>query len=74
MTPVKSYNTRVEADLARIALSAEGIAATVVGIDVALEGGAEGVRLLVAEDQADAARKILGKLTSPAGRPRPKSR
>jgi hypothetical protein len=60
MTPVRTFNTRVEADLARIALSAEGIEATVVGLDVALEGGAGGVRLLVADRQAAAARKILG--------------
>jgi hypothetical protein len=60
MTLVKTYSTRTEADLARIALRAEGIAATVVGIGVAMEGGAEGVRLLVPDDQADAAREILG--------------
>jgi len=59
VTPVKTFDTRVEADLARIALRAEGIEATVVGLDVALEGGAEGVRLLVADDKAAAARKIL---------------
>jgi len=61
MTPIRTFNTRVEADLARIALSAAGIEATVVGLDVALEGGAGGVRLLVADDQADAARKVLAK-------------
>ncbi len=61
MTPIKSFNNRVEADLARIALGAEGIEATVVGLDVAFDGGAEGVRLLVADEQADAARKILEK-------------
>jgi Putative prokaryotic signal transducing protein len=59
MTPIKTFNSRVEADLARIALSSRGIEATVVGLDVAFEGGAEGVRLLVADEQADAARKIL---------------
>jgi hypothetical protein len=35
-------------------------AATVVGVGVAMEGGAEGVRLLVPDDQTDAAREILG--------------
>jgi Putative prokaryotic signal transducing protein len=64
MTPVKTYSTRVEADLASIALRGEGIASTVVGIDLALEGGAEGVRLLVAEDEVEAARKILAKAQS----------
>jgi hypothetical protein len=68
MKPIKTYNTRVEADLARIALSAEGIAATVVGLDAALEGGAEGVRLLVADGKVDAARKVLAKTESGAGK------
>jgi hypothetical protein len=62
MTPVRTFNTQVEAEVARIALNAEGIEATVVGLDVALEGGAGGVRLLVADEQAPAARKILAKL------------
>jgi hypothetical protein len=71
MTPIKTFNTRVEAELARIALSAEGIQATVVGLDVAFEGGAEGVRLLVADEQADAARKALAKgQSSAAGKTR----
>jgi putative signal transducing protein len=70
MTPIKTFNTRVEAELARIALSAEGIPATVVGLDVAFEGGAEGVRLLVADDQADAARKALANGQSDADRKR----
>jgi len=68
MTPIKTFNTRVEADLARIALGAEGIEATVVGVDAALEGGAEGVRLLVADDQAAAARKVLAKAQPEAGK------
>jgi hypothetical protein len=70
MTPIRTFNTRVEADLARIALSAEGIEATVVGLDVALEGGAGGVRLLVADDQADAARKALAKAKPASGKPK----
>jgi len=61
MTPIGRYSTRVEADLARIALEAEGIAATVVGVDITMDAGVDGVRLLVADDQADAARKVLAK-------------
>ena len=61
MTPIRSYSTRVEADLARIALEAEGIAATVVGVDITMDAGADGVRLLVADDEVDAARKVLAK-------------
>jgi len=70
MTPIRTYNSRVEADLARIALGAEGIAATVVGLDAALEGGAEGVRLLVADDKVDAARKVLAKTQQGTGKKR----
>jgi hypothetical protein len=68
MTPIGTYNTRLEADLARIALSGEGITATVVGLDTAFDGGAQGVRLLVADDKADAARKVLAKAESGAGK------
>lgn len=59
MTVVKTYGTRLEADLASIMLRAGGIAATVVGVGLAMEGGAEGVRLLVPDDQADAARALI---------------
>lgn len=60
MKPIKTYNTGLEAELARIALEAEGIIATVVGIGITLEGGAGGVRLLVPDDQEAAAREVLG--------------
>jgi hypothetical protein len=60
MKVIKSYPSRVEADLARIALDAEGIAATVIGVGVGMEGGADSVRLLVPDDDVDAALKILG--------------
>jgi hypothetical protein len=59
MTPIKAYSTRTDADLAAIALRAEGIDATVVGIGVGMEGGAEGVRLFVPDDRVDAALKVL---------------
>ena len=59
MTPIKTYGTRHEADLARIALGAEGIPATIVGVGVGMEGGADGVRLLVPDEQADEALKVL---------------
>jgi hypothetical protein len=60
MKIIKSYPTRVEADLARIALEAAGLPSVVVGIGVGMEGGAAGVQLLVPEDRADAALKVLG--------------
>jgi len=60
MKTVKSYPTRVEADLARIALEAADVPAVVVGIGLGMEGGAEGVQLLVPDDRVDAALKVLG--------------
>jgi len=60
VTLIKKYSSRVDADLAAIALRAEGIDATIVGIGVGMEGGAEGVRLLVPDDQVAAARRLLG--------------
>ena len=62
MTAIKTYSTRLEADLASVLLRAEGIAATVVGIGLAMEGGAERVRLLVPDDQADDALELLDDL------------
>ncbi len=60
MRTIKTYPTRVEADLARIALEAAGIPSVVVGIGVGMEGGAEGVQLLVSDDRVDAALNLLG--------------
>jgi hypothetical protein len=59
MTPIKTYSTRLEADLARITLSAAGIPATIVGVGVGMEGGADGVRLLVPDDKVDEALEVL---------------
>ena len=39
MKTIKTYPTRVEADLARIALDAAGVPSVVVGIGVGTEGG-----------------------------------
>jgi len=59
MKTIKTYPSRIEADLARIALDAAEVASVVVGIGVGMEGGMEGVQLLVPEDQVEAALKIL---------------
>jgi Putative prokaryotic signal transducing protein len=58
MEAIRSYSTRLEADLARIALEGADIPATVVGVDVAF-GGIGGVQLLVPEDRVEAAEKVL---------------
>jgi hypothetical protein len=60
MKAIKTYPTRVEADLARIALDAAGIPSVVVGIGVGMEGGAEGVQLLVEDGRTELALKVLG--------------
>jgi hypothetical protein len=59
MTLIKTYASRLDADLARIKLAAAGIDATIVGVGVGMEGGADSVRLLVSDERADAALKIL---------------
>ncbi len=62
MKAIKTYSSRVEADLARIALDAAGVPSVVVGIGVGMEGGMEGVQLLVPEDQVEPALEILKEL------------
>jgi hypothetical protein len=47
MKAIKTYSTRLDADLAKIALDAAGVPAVVVGVGLAMEGGAAGVQLLV---------------------------
>jgi hypothetical protein len=60
MKTIKTYSTRVEADLARIALEAAGIRSVVVGVGAGMEGGTGGVQLLVEDDRVERALKELG--------------
>jgi hypothetical protein len=60
MKIIKSYPTRLEADLARLTLEAADVPAVVVGIGVGMEGGTAGVQLLVPEDRVAAALEVLG--------------
>jgi len=60
MKTIKTYPTKVEADLARIALDTAGVTSVVVGIGVGMEGGAAGVQLLVDDDRVELALKVLG--------------
>jgi putative signal transducing protein len=60
MKTIKAYPTRIEAELARIALEAAGIPAVVVGVGVGMEGGEAGVQLLVPDDRVEAALTELG--------------
>ena len=64
MQAIRTYSTRLEGDLARIALEGAGIAAAVVGVDVAF-GGIGGVQLLVPEDRVAAAEEVLQELEPP---------
>lgn len=60
MKAIKTYPTSVEADLARIALTAAGIPSVVVGVSLGMEGGGAGVQLLVPDDRVEAALTLLG--------------
>ncbi len=59
MKTVKTYSTRVDADLAKIALAAADVPAVVVGVGTELEGGSAGVQLLVPDECVEAALGIL---------------
>jgi len=59
MIVIGTFQTRLDADLARIALEAADIPAVVIGVGVGMEGGALGVRLLVPDDRVEEARKVL---------------
>jgi phage-related minor tail protein len=56
---VKTFSNELEANLARIALEAAGVPSVVVGVGVAMEGGASGVQVLVPEHCVEAALKVL---------------
>lgn len=59
MRVIKTYASRIEADLDRLALEAADVPALVVGVGMALEGGIEGVKLLVPDDMVGRAIQIL---------------
>jgi hypothetical protein len=56
---IRTYPTRLEAELARLTLEGADIPAAVAGIDMSMEGGTAGVRLLVPEAFAQAALALL---------------
>jgi hypothetical protein len=59
MKTLKTYSTRIDADVAKIALNAAGVHSIVVGVGTELEGGAAGVQLLVADEDVAAALRVL---------------
>jgi Putative prokaryotic signal transducing protein len=59
MKDIRAYATRTEADLDRLALEAAGIHAVVVGVGMAMEGGIQGVRLLVPDELVERALEVL---------------
>jgi Putative prokaryotic signal transducing protein len=54
-----TYATTVDANIAKIALDAAGVPSLIVGVGAAMEGGAEGVRLLVPEERVASALRVL---------------
>ena len=60
MKIIRTYPTTIEADVARIALESAGIPSRVVGVAAGMEGGLDGVQLLVPDDQVKAALAALG--------------
>jgi hypothetical protein len=60
MNVIKTFSTMLQAELARVALTGEGIASQVVGVDIGLEGGFSGIKLLVEDGDREAALKVLG--------------
>ena len=59
MTTVGTYSSRLEADLAKLALDGAGIPSVIIGIGVGMEGGAAGVQLLVPSERLYEALKLL---------------
>jgi len=59
MKVVRSFPSRLDADLAKIALDAAGVPSLVVGTGVEFEGGANGVQLLVPDEWVAAASAAL---------------
>jgi hypothetical protein len=62
MTTIRSYPTHIEANLAKLRLDAAGVPSVVVGPGIALQGGIDGVQLMVPADQAERAGEILREL------------
>ncbi len=58
MEVLRTYSTRLEADLARIALEGADIPAAIFGVDVGF-AGIGGVQLLVPQDRLEAAEQVL---------------
>lgn len=59
MKTVGTYSSRLEADLAKLALDGAGIPSMIIGIGVGMEGGAAGVQLLVPSEHVNEALKLL---------------
>jgi Putative prokaryotic signal transducing protein len=60
MTTIKTFPTRVEADIAKLELDAAEIPSFITGVGAAMEGGIAGVQLQVPEAEVERAMEILG--------------
>lgn len=59
MRVVRTFPSKLDADLAKITLDAAGVPSLVVGTGVEFEGGASGVQLLVPDEWVAAATAAL---------------
>ena len=59
MRVVRTFSSKLDADLAKLALDAAGVPSLVVGTGVEFEGGADGVQLLVPDEWVAAATAAL---------------
>jgi hypothetical protein len=59
MKTVGTYSTRIEADVAKLALDGAGIPSVIVGVGVGMEGGVAGVQLLVPSEHFHEASTLL---------------
>jgi len=65
MKVVRSFSSKLDADLAKLSLDAAGVPSVVVGTGVEFEGGADGVQLMVPDEWVTAASAALEGHKSP---------
>ena len=59
MKAIKTFPSTIDAELAKVALVTADVPAVVVGVNVGMEGGAQGVQLLVPEQDVETALLLL---------------
>jgi hypothetical protein len=69
MRILKGFSSRLDAELARIALDAAGVLSVVVGTGVEFEGGVNGVQMLVPDEWVAVATSALERLAGAGNEP-----